>query len=192
MTTPKQYSPQDALLIDTLLGKKGIGDQLLAEHGTIAELAKMADALPISPARREKLRAAFAIHFLRDKPTAVCSPADAFNFVRDLCAESQEHFVVILLDTRNNIIARDNLYKGSLNTAMIRVGEVFRMAIVNHAASVIIAHNHPSGDPSPSSDDVALTKIIVEAGKMLDITVQDHIIIGESRFVSLKERALGF
>ena len=188
--TSQSYNPQDALLLDTLLGKKGIGDQLLTEHGTIAELAKMADALPITPARREKLRAAFAIHFLRDKPTMVCSPADAFYYLRDLCAESQEHFVVILLDTRNNIIGRDNLYKGSLNSSIIRAGEVFRMAIVNHAASIVIAHNHPSGDPSPSPDDVAVTRIIVEAGKLLDIVVQDHIVIGESRFISMKERGL--
>jgi DNA repair protein RadC len=75
---------------------------------------------------------------------------------------------------------------------MIRVGELFREAVKQNAASIIVAHNHPSGDPSPSPDDVAVTRMMVEAGKLLDIAVHDHIIIGYNRFVSLKERGLGF
>ncbi len=75
---------------------------------------------------------------------------------------------------------------------MIRVGELFREAVKHNAAGIIVAHNHPSGDPSPSPDDVAVTKLMVEAGRLLDIPVHDHLVIGQQRFVSLKERGLGF
>ena len=80
----------------------------------------------------------------------------------------------------------------NLNTSMIRVGELFREAIKVNAAALIVAHNHPSGDPSPSPEDVAVTRALVEAGKLLDIDVLDHLVIGRYRFVSLKERGLGF
>jgi DNA repair protein RadC len=104
----------------------------------------------------------------------------------------QEHLRVILLDTRNRIITIDTVYKGSLNSSMVRVGELFRRAIRRNAAAIIVAHNHPSGDPTPSPEDVAVTRQVVQAGQMLDIEVLDHIIIGRGRFVSLKERGLGF
>jgi DNA repair protein RadC len=99
-----------------------------------------------------------------------------------------------MLDTRNRLVSQPvEIYRGSLNKSMIRVGELFREAIRWNAASIIMAHNHPSGDPSPSPDDVAVTRLIVEAGKLLDIPLHDHLVLGAgSRFVSLKERALGF
>ena len=84
------------------------------------------------------------------------------------------------------------VYKGSLNSSQVRVGEVFNAAIRRSAASVIVVHNHPSGDPTPSPDDVAVTRAFVQAGKLLDVEVLDHLIIGEGQWVSLKERGLGF
>jgi DNA repair protein RadC len=75
---------------------------------------------------------------------------------------------------------------------MIRIGELFRFAVRNNAANIIVAHNHPSGDPTPSPEDVAVTRLMVDAGKLLDIPVLDHIVIGHQRFVSLKERGVGF
>ena len=84
------------------------------------------------------------------------------------------------------------VYHGSLNTSLIRVGEVFRDGIRANAAAIILSHNHPSGDPSPSPEDVAVTRAIVEAGKLLDIQCLDHLILGGTRHVSLKERGLGF
>ena len=104
----------------------------------------------------------------------------------------QEHLRLILLDTRNYVIDTPTLYIGSLNTSMIRIGEVFRDAIRRNAAALIAAHNHPSGDPAPSPEDVNVTRQIVQAGKLLDIDLLDHIIIGRQRYVSLKERGLGF
>jgi DNA repair protein RadC len=91
-----------------------------------------------------------------------------------------------------SVLATPTVYVGSLNTTWVRVSEVFRDAIRQNAAALIVAHNHPSGDPSPSPEDVALTREIISAGKLLDIEVLDHLIIGHQRFVSLKERGLAF
>jgi DNA repair protein RadC len=129
-----------------------------------------------------------------DERPVVRSPADAANLVMfELSAREQEYLMVILLDTRNRVIGRPvEVYHGSLNTSLVRVGEVFREAIRANAAALVVAHNHPSGDPSPSPEDVAVTRAIVEAGKLLDVDVLDHLVIGQHRFVSMKERGLGF
>lgn len=84
----------------------------------------------------------------------------------------------------------ETLYQGSVNNAQIRVGEVFKSAVRENAAAIIVAHNHPSGDPTPSPDDVAVTRSIAQAGKLMDIELIDHLVIGCRRFVSLKERGL--
>ena len=124
---------------------------------------------------------------------AIHSPADVAALVQyEMSALEQEHFRVMLLNTRNQVLDIVELYQGSLNSSMIRVGEVFKSAVRRNAASVIVIHNHPSGDPTPSPDDTAVTKSIVSAGRLLDIDVLDHIIIGQKRFVSMKERGLGF
>ncbi len=104
----------------------------------------------------------------------------------------QEHLDVVLLDTKNGMTGIVNVYKGSLNSSLIRIGEVFKEAVRTNAASIIVAHNHPSGDPSPSPEDIAVTRAIVQAGKLLDIEVLDHIVVGEARYVSLKAKGLGF
>ncbi|MDP2725925.1 MAG: JAB domain-containing protein, partial [Dehalococcoidia bacterium] len=83
-------------------------------------------------------------------------------------------------------------YKGSVNTALIRVGEIFREAIRQNCAALIVVHNHPSGDPTPSQEDIRVTEQIVDAGKLLDIEVLDHLVIGQQRFVSLREMGIGF
>jgi DNA repair protein RadC len=121
------------------------------------------------------------------------SPTDAAALVQyEMSALEQEHLRVILLDTRNQVIDIVELYHGSLNSSMIRVGEVFKPAVRRNAASIIVIHNHPSGDPTPSPDDTTVTKAIVAAGKLMDIEVLDHIIIGQNQFASMKERGLGF
>ncbi|MBN1267773.1 MAG: DNA repair protein RadC [Anaerolineales bacterium] len=121
------------------------------------------------------------------------SPDDAAALVLfEMSALIQEHMRVIMLNTRNDVLKITELYRGSLNTSVIRVGEIFREAIQANAASIILVHNHPSGDPSPSPEDIAVTKALVEAGKMLDIEVVDHIVIGQNCYVSMKRRGLGF
>ncbi len=104
----------------------------------------------------------------------------------------QENLWVFLLDTRNRVLKIEKLYQGSLNSSSVRIGELFKAALTNNAASIILAHNHPSGDPTPSPEDVALTRAAQQAGHLLDIEVLDHIVIGQNRFVSLKDRGLGF
>lgn len=127
-----------------------------------------------------------------DKPQ-VRSPADAANMLMaEMSLLPQEHLRTVLLDTRNRVLAIPTIYIGSLNSAQVRVGELFRAAIRANCAGIILVHNHPSGDPTPSPEDVQVTRLVVEAGNLLNIEVMDHLIIGRQRFVSLKERGLGF
>jgi DNA repair protein RadC len=124
---------------------------------------------------------------------AINSPADAAALVQyEMSALEQEHLRVILLDRRNRILETVEVYKGSVNSSQVRVGEVFKEAVRKNASAVIVIHNHPSGDPTPSPDDVAVTRAIVQAGKLLDVDVLDHLVIGQGKWVSLKERGLGF
>ncbi|MFZ1397863.1 MAG: DNA repair protein RadC, partial [Candidatus Promineifilaceae bacterium] len=128
-----------------------------------------------------------------DKEVRITSPADGANLLmarlRDL---DQEELHIILLDTRNRVLMTQVLYRGSLNTSVVRIAEVYRTAIEAAAAAIILVHNHPSGDPSPSPEDISLTRQIVSAGELLGITLLDHLIIGNGRFTSLKEQGLGF
>ena len=121
------------------------------------------------------------------------SPADAAALVQnEMGLLEQEHLRVLLLDTRNHVLDIVEIYKGSINTSQVRIAEIFKMAIRRNATALIVVHNHPSTDPTPSPDDVAVTRAISQAGKLLDIDVLDHLVIGGSRWISLKERGLGF
>jgi DNA repair protein RadC len=123
----------------------------------------------------------------------VTSPADAANLLMsEMSLLEQEHLRLILLDTRSHVLRMPTLYIGSLNSTTIRIGEIFRAAIKENAAALILAHNHPTGDPSPSPEDIHVTRNIAQAGELLSIELLDHIVIGHNRFVSLKERQLGF
>lgn len=129
----------------------------------------------------------------REERPKVSSPSDlAVMLLPEMSHLEREHFVVICLDTRNNVIHKQTLYVGSLNATHIRVAEVFQEPIRRNAAAVIVAHNHPSGDPSPSREDLSVTKQIREAGEMLGIELLDHLVIGDQRFVSMRERSLAF
>jgi DNA repair protein RadC len=123
----------------------------------------------------------------------VRSPLDVANLLMlEMSLLEQEQLRVVLLDTKNYIIRVHTVYTGSLNSAVVRISEVFREPIRTNSAAIAVAHNHPSGDPTPSPEDVRVTEMIVEAGALLDIDVLDHLIIGRNRFVSMKERGLGF
>ncbi len=128
-----------------------------------------------------------------DERPAINSPADAAALVSyEMSALEQEHLRVMLLDRRNRVLETVEVYKGSVNSSQVRVGELFKEAIRKNASSIVVIHNHPSGDPTPSPDDVAVTRAILQAGKLLDVDVLDHIVIGQGKWVSLKERGLGF
>lgn len=121
------------------------------------------------------------------------SPQDVASILElEMGLLEQEHLRVVLLNTKNQVLGIRDVYKGSLNTSMVRVAEVFRDAIKENCASIIVAHNHPSGDPTPSPEDVRVTRDLVAAGKLLDIEVLDHLVVGRNRYVSLKQKKLGF
>lgn len=121
------------------------------------------------------------------------SPADAAELLSEMSCMEQEVMRTLLLDTKNHVLSIPTVYRGSLHTTVIRVSELFREAVRQNCAAIIVAHNHPSGDPTPSPEDVAVTREIVQAGKILDIDVLDHLVIGMGqKYVSLKERGLGF
>lgn len=128
-----------------------------------------------------------------EERAVVKSPSDVANLlIAEMSFLEQEHLRVVLLNTRNQVMGIPEVYKGSVHTSLIRVGEIFRQAIKENCPAIIVVHNHPSGDPTPSPDDVEITRQIVEAGKLLDIEVLDHLIIGQRRYISLKEKGLGF
>lgn len=160
-------------------------EELLNEHGLgEAKAAQIKAAIELG--RRLTLESPEA------RPT-INSPADAAALVQyEMSALEQEHLRVFLLDTRNHVMDIVEVYKGSVNSSQVRVGEVFKAALRRGASAVIVVHNHPSGDPTPSPDDVAVTRALVQAGKLLDLEVLDHLVIGQGRWVSLKERGLGF
>lgn len=123
----------------------------------------------------------------------IVSPKDVGDFLLSRYANAtQESFVVMCLNTKNFVMSVIELYRGSVNSSLLRVAEVYREPIRLNSPAIIIAHNHPSGDPTPSADDVQTTKDIVASGKLLDIECLDHIIVGKDSFVSLRERGLGF
>jgi DNA repair protein RadC len=163
---------------------------------SLATASDLMEINGIGEATAARLVAAIRLAFMATRDghyrAPITSAADAYKFVSDMQMLEQEEVRVVLLDTRNNLIATHTVYRGSLDMCLIRAGELFREAVKRNAASIILVHNHPSGDPSPSPDDVAVTKMVVKAGKMLDISVHDHLVIGRGRFVSLKERDLGF
>jgi DNA repair protein RadC len=121
------------------------------------------------------------------------SPADAADLMMgDMSVLEQEELRVMLLNTRNHVLGVTTVYRGNVDSAIVRTGEVFREAIRRNASAVIIFHAHPSGDPEPSEADISTTQQIVQAGKLLDVQTVDHIIIGGGRYVSLRERGLDF
>ena len=124
----------------------------------------------------------------------ISCPQDAANLVAaEMELLPQETLVVLLLNTRNQVVARRTIYIGTVNSSAVRPAEVLRPAIRENAPSIIVVHNHPSGDPTPSPEDVAITRDLAAAGKLMDIELLDHLVIGQGgRFASLKERGLGF
>jgi len=163
-----------------------------------ASFADLVAEKGLGPAKTSQLKAALELgrRMLLASPEdrlTVRSPSDVAQLlVAEMAHLEQEHFRVLYLDTRNHLLGSNTVYVGSLNASHIRVSEVFRDAIKRNCAAIIVAHNHPSGDPTPSPEDVEVTRRLVAAGNLLDIEVLDHLIVGRQRFVSLRERGLGF
>ena len=191
-----------ALILGTTNGLR-VADSLLATFGSLHALTTASEAQlrrchGIGRAQAARLLAILTLSRrlqLPDTtdPLRISSPGDAANLLMPQMRHlQQEELWVVLLDTRNRVLGTHVLYKGSLNSSVVRIGELFRPAVEAPAAALIVVHNHPSGDPSPSPEDIRVTREIVKAGKLLNIDVLDHLIIGHNRFTSLKERNLGF
>jgi DNA repair protein RadC len=205
---PAALSTAELLAIILRVGGRGenvirMAERLLAHFHGLAGLAQasldeLAHQRGVGQAKATQIKAALElgkrlqIASPQERPQ-VRGPEDVANLLMlEMGLLEQEHLRTVLLDTKNYVIRVANVYVGSLNSASVRVGEVFREAIRANCASIIVVHNHPSGDPTPSPEDVRVTELMIEAGKLLDIDVLDHLVIGRNRYVSLKERKLAF
>ena len=205
---PQALSNAELIAILLRVGVKGesavtVGQRLLTEYNGLRGLHRVPfDDLKkqrgLGDAKACQIKAAIELgrRLTLESPeerAAINSPGDAAALVQyEMSVLEQEHLRVILLDRRNRVLETVEVYKGSVNSSQVRVGEVFKEAVRKNASALIVIHNHPSGDPTPSPDDVAVTRAIVQAGKLLDVEVLDHLVIGQGRWVSLKERGLGF
>jgi len=125
------------------------------------------------------------------RPTKITCPRDVCEFMIESMKEyKKEYFRSIMLDTKNNIICHEDISIGSLNASIVHPREVFNRAIKRSSASIILVHNHPSGDPTPSKEDINITKRLINAGEILGIRVLDHIIVGNEKYISLKEEEI--
>lgn len=160
---------------EELCDLKGISDAKACQLLAGIELGRRVAALELSDAPR------------------IGSPADiAKLYMPEMSGYDREHMRVVLLNTKNQVVGTDDLYIGSVNAALVRPAEVFTTAVRRNLPALMVVHNHPSGDPTPSPEDIRLTKQLVEAGQVMDIEVGDHVVIGQGRYVSMRERKLGF
>jgi DNA repair protein RadC len=205
---PAALSDAELLAILLRVGVSGtnvvqLAQQLLSEHkgwsGLLrADYHELCRRRGVGEAKAATLKAALEIGRrlliagLDERPQ-IKSPADVASLLLlEMGHLEQEQLRAVLLDTKNRVQEIATIYVGSVNSAQVRVGEVFRDAIRRNSAAIIVAHNHPSGDPTPSPEDILVTRQIVEAGKLLDVDVLDHLVIGRGRYVSMRERGLGF
>lgn len=205
---PASLSDGDLLAIILNTGIVGetvtaVAQRLLADHGGLRGLMRL-DVLELArirglgDAKAVKLKAALELGrrlaaLSPDQLPQISSPDDVVSLVGiEMASLDQEQLRVVLLDTKHRVIGQKTVYQGSVNQAQVRVAEVFRDAIRHNAVAVVAVHNHPSGDPTPSAADVALTSELAKAGTLLDIELLDHMIIGQGRSTSLRRLGLGF
>ena len=204
---PEALSSQEllALIIGRGIPKKSvmmIAQELILRFGNVkaigqATLEELSQIKGIGIAKAAQIKACFELGKREDLdpedlvPFDIKNPEAVVKAIRTSVKDkAKEHFKLILLNTRNRIIGLSTISIGTLTTSLVHPREVFKDAIVHSAASVVLAHNHPSGDPEPSEDDLKITKKLVESGKILGIEVIDHIIIGKNNFHSFREKGL--
>lgn len=167
-----EYSIKQLSLVNVsrLMQVHGVGKAKAAQIAAVFELARRLETYVEEPKRK------------------ICSPKDVYTLMYPKMREQKkEKFITLCLDTKNQILKEEVVSIGSLNASIVHPREVFKSALLESSASVIMVHNHPSGDPSPSREDIMVTEKMVEGGKLLGIDVLDHIIIGDGKYVSLKD-----
>jgi DNA repair protein RadC len=180
-----------------------LSQHLLNTHGGIlglsrTSLSELAQVKGIGPAKAVTITAALEfgrrlLLSLERQRLQVRTPQDVAGLLEiQMSLLEQEELRVVLLNTKNHVVDVRCVYRGSVNTSQIRTAEVFRDAIKENCPAIIVAHNHPSGDPTPSPEDIRVTRDLVSAGRLLDIEVLDHLVVGHQRYVSLRQKKLGF
>ena len=178
-----------------------LGEYLLAEFGSIkgvaaASLEQLAEVKGLGAAKAAQIKAAIEFGnrltlFTEEGRPSIGGPRDVSNLLMpDLRFQKKEHLMSLLLDTKNRVLAIKTVSIGDLSSSIVHPREVYKDAVIASAASIIIAHNHPSGDPTPSAEDVAVTKRLIQSGEIMGIDLLDHIVLGDGTFVSLKERGM--
>lgn len=165
--------------VDDLSGIKGLGNAKIAELIACMELARRYNLLKMKKVRE------------RITTESVTGPKMAVDYLKALMRDfTKEHFYVLSFDVRNRLIEIDEISRGTLTASLVHPRETFEAAIKRHAASIIVAHNHPSGDPEPSDDDIKISRRLSEGGRIMGIELLDHIIFTEENFISMKEKGL--
>lgn len=190
-----KLNPAELLSLILWSGKKGenaidMSNRLLKKYsfGKLSDLSLTELEKEVDKIQALKIKAMFAIFKITDKvkrkgfkPTIECAK-DVYNyFVGELKDKKKEHLYILMLDSKNRIIKEELISVGTLDSSLVHPREVFKEAIKESAFSVMLVHNHPSGDPEPSEDDIKITKQVIEAGKILNILVLDHVIIGKDK-----------
>jgi len=180
-----------------------LANELLSRQGGLTEIARadvseLAGIGGIGAARAAQLVAAVELgrRSLAAWPAArwsVRAPRDvADRLMAEMAHLEREELRVLLLNSKNVVVRQATVYQGNVSTALVRVAELFRDAVRSHAAGLIVVHNHPSGDPEPSPDDLHLTAAVIAAGRLLDIPLLDHVIVARGCYVSLRDRGVAF
>ncbi len=178
-----------------------VADELLVRFGSVRDLAaasveELVSVRGIGPAKAIHVLA--ALEFAKrlqehtgDELDLINNPGDAAGIVmEDMRRLDREHFVILMLNTKHRVMAKKVVSIGHLNASLVHPRELFKDVIRRSSAAVILVHNHPSGDPTPSEDDLSITRRLVDAGNLLGISVLDHVIVGDHRYVSLREQGL--
>ena len=206
---PKYLSNTELIAILLRTGLKGenvlsLSSRLLARFKGLAGLgrstfAELCSERGVSEAKASQLLAALElgrrfVSLAPEERATIHSPQDIANLLSaEMATLDQEHLRVLLLNTKNEVLSIHEIYVGNVNSSVVRAAEVFRPAVRENAPGIIMVHNHPSGDPTPSREDVAVTRALVSAGALLGIELLDHVVIGSgNRYVSLNEKGLGF
>ena len=199
---PQALSTAELLAIVLRTGTRGdnaldLANKLLMKYGGLpglvrADFRELCAEHGMGEAKSAQVKAALEIGrrlalVQTDAKYKISTPADAANLVMlDLAYLDTEQTRILLLDARGQVVEKASLYQGTAISSVLRAAEIFRPAIIRNCPGLILCHNHPSGDPTPSPDDLETTRRLVEAGRILDIELVDHIIIGHQRFVSLR------
>lgn len=187
------------LLANTLREKPDgyLVNELFSRFSSIQELLDVTEEeliaiKGIGPVKAQQIIAALKLARMLPVPSkdtyTIRSPRDVFEYVKDMQFLTQEHFVVIGLNTKNQVVFKETVFIGSLNSSIVHPREVFKPLIRKNCASAVVVHNHPSGQPEPSREDIIVTERLQKAGEIIGIDILDHVIVGFECFYSLKEQ----